>query len=107
MPSGIQRRFRSIVLKLNFLRTWPPGKLDERSRSFICRHFLYLVEFGLRLLFPALRTPKSGQAVMRVRLGRVEPNRFAKVPGCLVRLVPAGENDPEVQMGEPHVRICC
>ena len=80
----------------------PPGKADERRWRLLFRQALHLLELGLRLLLTAQGAPQPAQTVMSIRLGRVDPDRLAKMVGSLFGIVPCGQKNPKIQVRKPE-----
>src|ERR1035437_7106526 len=88
-------------------RELPPGKPEERWRGFLRGQLLHLVELVLRVVLAPQGTPQTAQAVVRIGLGRVQPDRLAELADGLVGIVLCGEKDAKVEVREPHFRIQC
>src|ERR1017187_4055123 len=96
-------RSRCVYKKCS--REPPPGKPDERWRGLLRGQLLHLVELVLRLVLAPQGTPQTAQPVMRIRLGRVDADRLAKMAGRFVGIVLCGENNTQIEVREPHVGI--
>ena len=82
-----------------------PGSRRSGGGGSSAASFLTFSNSACASCIAAQRTPQPAQPVMRVRLGRVDPDRLAKMAGRLAGIVLCGEKDTEIQMCEPDVRI--